>query len=96
VAVVNASVLVKVLRQGKPWITGAHKTVSASATLTVTLGGITSIQVTTIDGLRSITWGSSEQFVATESSNGQQIDVTQFRDPEQKSQIHCQCEHFSR
>jgi hypothetical protein len=29
-----------------------------------------------MDGLNSITYGSSEQFVATASANGQQIDIT--------------------
>jgi hypothetical protein len=76
VAVVNSSGLVKGIGPGKALISGAHQTVSASATVTVTLGGITSIQVTTIDGLSGITYGSSEQFVATASANGQQIDIT--------------------
>jgi hypothetical protein len=76
VAVVNASGLVKGVAPGNALITGAHKTVTASATVTVTLGGITSIQVATSDGLSGITYGSSQQFVATASANGQQIDVT--------------------
>jgi Bacterial Ig-like domain (group 2) len=76
VAVVNASGLVRGIAPGKAIITGAHGTTSGSATITVTLGGLTSIQVTTIDGLSSITYGTTEQFVATGSANGQQIDIT--------------------
>lgn len=76
VAVVNSSGLVKGIGPGKALITGTHQTVSASATVTVTLGGITSIQLTTMDGLSSITYGSSGQFVATAFANGQQIDIT--------------------
>jgi hypothetical protein len=61
---------------GKAVITGAHETQSAGATITVTLGGLTSIQVTTVDGLSSVTYGSTEQFMATGTANGQQIDIT--------------------
>ncbi len=76
VAIVSSSGLVKAIAPGKAVITGWHKTVSGSATLTVTLGGITSIQVTTVDGLSGISWGGSEQFVATATANGTQIDIT--------------------
>jgi len=76
VALVGTSGVVTAISPGKALITGAHKTVSASATVTVTLGGITSIQVTTIDGLNGMSWGSSEQFVATAAANGEQIDIT--------------------
>lgn len=76
VAIVSASGLVKGIAPGKAVITGAHGTASGSATVTVTLGGLTSIQVTSIDGLSSIIYGSTEQFVATASANGQQIDIT--------------------
>ena len=76
VAVVSSSGLVKAIAPGKALISGAHKTITASATITVTLGGITSIQVTTADGLSGITYGSTEQFVAMASANGQKIDIT--------------------
>lgn len=76
VAIVSSSGLVKAIAPGKAVITGWHKSVNASATVTVTLGGITSIQVTTVDGLSGITWGGTEQFVATATANGTQIDIT--------------------
>jgi hypothetical protein len=76
VASVSASGLVNGLNPGKTVITGASGTVTASATVTVTIGGLTSIQVTTADGLTSIAYGSSEQFVATGTANGQKIDIT--------------------
>ena len=76
VAVVSSSGLVKAIAPGKALVSGAHKTVTGSATITVTLGGITSIQVTTADGLSGITYGGTEQFVATASANGQQVDIT--------------------
>ena len=49
---------------------------TASAMVTVAIGGLTSIQVTTADGLTSIAFGSTEQFVATGTANGVQIDIT--------------------
>ena len=61
---------------GQSIISGASATVSGSVTVTVSLGGLTSIQVTTGDGFTSIAWGSSEQFVATGTANGQQLDIT--------------------
>ena len=76
VAIVNSSGLVTAIAPGQAMISGAHGTVTGSATLTVTLGGITSIQVTSSDGASSIRFGSSEQFVATATASGQQFDVT--------------------
>jgi uncharacterized protein YjdB len=76
VASVSASGLVNGINHGKAVITGASGTVTASATVTVALGGLTSIQVTTADGLTRINYGSSEQFVATGTANGEQIDIT--------------------
>ena len=76
VAIVSSTGLVKAIAPGQASITGAHGTVTGSATVTVTLGGITSIQVTSSDGASSIAFGSSEQFVATASANGQQFDIT--------------------
>ncbi len=76
VALVSPSGLVTGIAPGTVSIMGSEKTVSSSATITVTLGGITSIQVTSADGVSGITWGSVEQFVATASANGTQIDIT--------------------
>jgi hypothetical protein len=41
-----------------------------------TVSGLTSIQVSTADGLTSIPYGGTEQFVATGRANGEQIDIT--------------------
>ena len=76
IAKVSESGLVTGIGPGQSVITGAAGTVSASATVTVTLGNLTSIQVTSADGFTSIAWGSSEQFVATGTANGQQFDIT--------------------
>jgi len=76
VATVSASGLVTGVGPGQSSITGVSETVSGSATVTVTIGGLTSIQVTTKDGASNITYGSSEQFVATGTANGHQIDIT--------------------
>jgi hypothetical protein len=76
VATINSSGLVSGVRPGQTIITGAAETVSASATVTVTLGGLTSIDVTSADGFTSITYGSSEQFVATGTANGKQFNIT--------------------
>jgi Big-like domain-containing protein len=76
VATISTTGLVTGVGPGQSVITGASGTVSASATVTVTLGGLTSIKVTSADGFTSIVWGSSEQFVATGTANGQQIDIT--------------------
>jgi len=76
IANVSTSGLVKGLAPGQTQITGASGTATGSVTVTVTLGGLTSIKVTTQDGLSSIAYGSSEQFVATGTANGQQIDIT--------------------
>ncbi len=76
VATVSKSGMVTGVGPGQATITGASGTVVGSATITVTIGGLTSIQVTSQDGLSNITYGSSEQFVATGTANGQQIDIT--------------------
>src|ERR1700757_2559349 len=65
IATVSTSGLVNGLSPGQAVITGASGTVTGSANVAVTIGGLTSIQVTTADGLTSIPYGSSEQFVAT-------------------------------
>ena len=76
VATVNSSGLVTGTGPGKALISGSSETVSGSATLTVTIGGLTSIRVTSSDGLSSVAYGSTERFVATGSANGQEIDIT--------------------
>jgi len=59
---------------GTSVITGALGSVSGTATITVTLANITAIKVTSTD--TSIKYGSTEQFKATATANGQQVDVT--------------------
>jgi len=76
IARISESGLVTGVGTGQSIISGASATVSGSVTVTVSLGGLTSIQVTTGDGFTSIAWGSSEQFVATGTANGQQFDIT--------------------
>jgi hypothetical protein len=76
VATINKSGLVTGVSQGQATITGASGTQTGTATITVTIGGLTSIKVTTQDGLTSIQFGSSEQFVATGTANGKQVDIT--------------------
>lgn len=76
VASVNASGLVTGNGPGKAGITGSFETVTSSASLTVTIGGLSSIRVTSADGLTTIPYGSAEQFVATGTANGEQIDIT--------------------
>lgn len=76
IASVNKSGLVSGVSPGQATITGASGTVSGSATITVTLGGLTSIKVTSSDGTTSNTFGNSEQFVATGTANGKQYDIT--------------------
>jgi Bacterial Ig-like domain (group 2) len=76
VAKISNSGLVTGVGAGQAVITGASGTVVGSATVTVTVGGLTSIQVASQDGFTNITYGSSEQFVATGTANGEQIDIT--------------------
>jgi hypothetical protein len=76
VASISKSGLVTGVSQGQSIITGASGTQTGTATITVTVGGLTSIKVTTQDGLTSIAYGASEQFVATGTANGKQVDVT--------------------
>ena len=47
-----------------------------SATVTVIVGNLSSIEVTSQNGFNNITYGSSEQFVATGIASGQQINLT--------------------
>jgi trimeric autotransporter adhesin len=76
VATVSKSGMVTGVEPGQAMITGASGTVVGSATITVTLGSLTSIKVTSQDGLNNIAYGSTEQFVATGTANGKQIDIT--------------------
>src|SRR5437879_8295441 len=59
---------------GTSVITGALGSVSGTATITVTLANITAIMVTSTDS--SVIYGTPEQFKATATANGQQVDVT--------------------
>ena len=59
---------------GTSVITGALGSVSGTATITVTLANITAIKVTSTDS--SVPYGTPEQFKATATANGQQVDVT--------------------
>jgi Bacterial Ig-like domain (group 2) len=76
VATVSASGLVTGVEPGQTTITGAKETASGTATVTVTVGGLSSIRITTQDGLTNIAYGESEQFIATGTANGEQIDIT--------------------
>lgn len=76
VASVNASGLVTGVAPGQAVISGSYETVTGSATLTVTLSGLTSIRVTSSDGLSSIPYGDTESFVATGTANGEQVNIT--------------------
>lgn len=76
VAAVDSSGLVNGLGPGQSVIACAAETLTGSATVTVIVGNLASIQVTSQDGFSSITYGSSEQFVATGTANGQQIVLT--------------------
>lgn len=76
IASVSSSGLVSGVGPGQATIMGASDTVVGSATVTVTAGNLTSIQVTTKDGVNDIAYGSSEQFVATGTAGGSPIDVT--------------------
>jgi trimeric autotransporter adhesin len=76
VATINETGLVTGVGPGQSVVTCAVETVTGSATVTVTVGNLTSIKVTSQDGFTSITYGSSEQFVATGTANGQQVVIT--------------------
>jgi hypothetical protein len=76
IANVSPSGLVTGVGPGQATISGASETVVGSATVTVTVGNLTSIMVTSQDGLNSIPYGSNEQFIATGTAGGRQIDIT--------------------
>jgi hypothetical protein len=73
---IDKSGLVTGVGPGKTTINAAADTVTGTATITVTIGGLTAIQVTNKDGVTNITFGEGEKFVATGTANGQQIDIT--------------------
>src|SRR5258706_16370013 len=85
VAKVSESGLATGVGPGQSVITGSAGTVSARATVTVTLGNLTSIKVTSSDGFTSIPWGSSEQFVATGTAGGQHVEHTEPRKGESQA-----------
>jgi hypothetical protein len=76
VATVDDNGLVTGVGSGQAVISAAAETVTGSATVSVIVGNLTSIQVTSQNGFNSITYGSTEQFVATGTANGQQFDLT--------------------
>ena len=76
VATIDGKGVVTGVGPGQAVISAAVDTVTGSATVTVIVGSLTSIKVTSQDGFNNITYGSNEQFVATGTSNGQQFDVT--------------------
>jgi Big-like domain-containing protein len=76
VASVSSSGLVTGVGPGQATITGASSTVIGTATITVTIGGLTAIQVSNQDNVTSIVYGNSEQFIATGTANGKQINIT--------------------
>lgn len=76
VASINSTGLVTGLGTGKSSITASMNGISGRATITVTIGDLTAIQVTPQDGLTGIAYGGSEQFVATGTANGMSVDIT--------------------
>jgi hypothetical protein len=76
VATIDGSGVVTGIAPGQTVVSAASETVTGSATVTVIIGSLTSLQVTSQDGFNSIVYGSSEQFVATGTANGQQFDLT--------------------
>jgi Bacterial Ig-like domain (group 2) len=76
VATISDSGLANGVGPGQTTITGASGTVTGTATLTVTIGGLTAIQVSNQDNVTSITYGTSEQFIATGTANGRQFNLT--------------------
>ena len=76
VAAISSTGLVTGVGVGQTTILGTAQTVTGTATITVIISGLSSIRVTTQDGLTSIAYGTGEQFVATGTANGQQINIT--------------------
>ncbi len=76
VATIDGSGVVTGVGPGQSVISAAAETVTGSATVTVIVANLTAIQVTSQDGFNSITYGGTEQFVATGTANGQQVNLT--------------------
>ena len=76
VATIDASGVVSGVGSGQSVISAAVETVTGSATVTVIVGNLSSIQVTSQNGFNNIAYGSSEQFIATGIASGQQINLT--------------------
>jgi hypothetical protein len=76
IASINKSGLVTGVSQGQSTITGASGTQTGTANITVTIGGLTSIKVTSADNKTTIKFGDSEQFIATGTANGKQVVIT--------------------
>jgi len=76
VATINKSGTVPGIGPGQTTITAACETVTGTATVTVSVGGLTSIRVTNQDNVTSIVYGNPEQFIATGTANGEQINIT--------------------
>ena len=76
VATISGSGLANGVGPGQTTITGASGTVTGTATLTVTIGGLSAIAVSNQDSVTSITYGTSEQFIATGTANGRQFNIT--------------------
>ena len=76
IATISSSGLVTGVEPGQTTITAAKETATGTTTITVSVAGLSSIQVTSQDGLTSIAYGESEQFIATGTANGEQIDIT--------------------
>jgi Big-like domain-containing protein len=76
VATIDAKGVVTAVGPGQSVINAAVETLTGSATVTVIVAGLSSIQVTSQNGFNNITYGSSEQFVATGTAGGQQINLT--------------------
>jgi len=74
IAAVSSSGLVMGVSPGQATITGASGTVTGSATVTVTLTGLTAITVTPQG--QSLTQGNGLQFTATGTANGAQVNIS--------------------
>jgi len=76
IASIDSSGLVTGKETGQTTITGSKDTATGTATITVSVGGLSAIQVSSQDGITSIAYGQTEQFVALGTANGQQMDIT--------------------
>jgi len=74
IAQVSKSGMVTAMSPGQATITGSSGTVSGSTTVTVTLVGLTNIQVSPANF--AVTGGTPVTYTATGTANGQQFDIT--------------------